>query len=381
LGPSFCSPSVGTYNKLIGQTLPQANTRSENAPNHATTANLPGLKSVVVLIVDESLKTRKLIASILDSFGVGTVLPASNGAHALEIFQQIRRNPDRIGVSGLDLIIADWEMTQIDGAALLRWIRRHPKSPDPYLPFIAMSTEPSKDQVRAARDLGASQFIARPITIEVLCDQLDSLAVNTRNFIKVRGYFGPDRRHHDIPVEVDLRCHDPAGRPGVRHLLAPNRLAAKLGGRFEPEPERLAEAQKKLDTWQREFVTTIQNYLARAESQFAVIEKNHDAEARHRGLANLNRIGHQIQSYGRNFGFPLVITLARSLHQLTCQIKTIDREYLELVRAHLDALQAVLSLGIKKDGGKVGRKLIQELFRANSKFVRSYPDERLAGSG
>ena len=141
--------------------MPQANAQSEIAPNHATTANPPGLKSVAVLIADESLKTRKLIGSILDSFGVGTVLQASNGAHALELFQQIRRHPDRIGVSGLDLVIADWEMTQIDGAALLRWIRRHPKSPDPFLPFIAMSTEPNSDQIRAARDLGASQFIAR----------------------------------------------------------------------------------------------------------------------------------------------------------------------------------------------------------------------------
>ena len=347
----------------------------------ATTANPAGLQSVVVLIVDESLKTRNLIGSILDSFGVGTVLPASSGAHALELFQQIRRHPDRIGVSGLDLVIADWEMTQIDGAALLRWIRRHPKSPDHFLPFIAMSTEPSNDQVRAARDLGASQFIARPITIEVLCDQLLSLTGKTRNFIKTRDYFGPDRRHHDIPVKVDLRCDDSAGRPGVRHLIAPNRLAAKLGGRFVPEPERLAEAQKKLNTWQREFVVTIQKYLARAESQFAVIEKNHDSAARHRVLANLNRISHQIHSYGRNFGFPLVITLARSLHQLTCQIEKIDIEYLELVRAHLDALQAVLNIGLRKDGGKVGRKLIQELFRANRKFVHHSPEQSLAGSG
>jgi CheY-like chemotaxis protein len=299
----------------------------------------------------------------------------------LELFQQIRRHPDRIGVSGIDLVIADWEMTQIDGAALLRWIRRHPKSPDSFLPFIAMSSEPSRDQVRAARDLGASQFIARPITIEVLCDQLVSLTGKTRNFIKTRNYFGPDRRHHDVAVEVDLRCDNPAGRPGVRHLIAPNRLATKLGGRFAPEPERLAEAQKKLDTWKHEFVVTIQDYLARAESNLAVIEKNHDSAARHRELANLNRISHQIQSDGRNFGFPLVNTLARSLHQLTCQIEQIDRDFLELVRAHLDALQAVLSIGLRKDGGKIGRKLIQELFRANRKFVRGDPDEILTGSG
>ena len=131
-------------------------------------ANPPGVERVAVLVVGEHLKTRTLLASILSAFGVGAVLRAFSGANALEMFQQIRRRPEQIGVSGLDLVIADWEMAQIDGAALLRWIRRHPDSPDRFLPFIAMGTSPSDDQVRAARDLGVNQFIAQPFSIETL---------------------------------------------------------------------------------------------------------------------------------------------------------------------------------------------------------------------
>ncbi len=337
-------------------------------------ANPPGVARVAVLVVGECLQTRSLLASILSAFGVGAVLRAFSGANALELFHQMRRRPERLGVSGLDLVIADWDMTQIDGAALLRWIRRHPDSPDRFLPFIAMGTGPSEDQVRAARDLGASQFIARPFSIETLCEHLDSLIRDTRNYVQIRDYFGPDRRYRDVPVEVNLRRDDVADRPGVRHLVAPKRLAAKLGGRFEPDPERLAEARKKLDVWQDEFVVTVENYLVRAESRFTEIESTHDAAARHKGLADLNSISNHLHGHGGSFGFPLVVTVSRSLHQLTGQIHEVDTDYLELVRAHLDTLQAVLNVGLHSDGGKVGRKLVHELQRANRKFARRSAD-------
>ncbi len=344
-------------------------------------ANPHGVERVAVLVVGEHLKTRTLLASILSAFGVGAVLRAFSCANALEMFQQIRRRPEQIGVSGLDLVIADWEMAQIDGAALLRWIRRHPKSPDPFLPFIAMSTEPSRDQVRAARDLGASQFIARPFSIEILREHLDSLTHDTRYYVQTPDYFGPDRRHHDVPVEVNRRSDDVADRPGVRHLAAPQRLAAKLGGRFEPDSEHLGEARKELDAWQGEFVVTVENYLARAASRFTEIESTQDAAARHNGLADLHSISDRLHGYGGSFGFPLVITVSRSLYQLTGQIHEVDSDYLELVRAHLDTLQAVLNVGLHSDGGKVGRKLVHELQRANRKFVQRCTDQRSTGAG
>ncbi len=344
-------------------------------------ANPPGAERVVVLVVGENLKTRSLLASILRAFGVGAVLRAGSGANAVELFHQMRRRPEQIGVSGVDLVIADWEMTQIDGAALLSWIRRHPDSPDRFLPFIAMGTGPSADQVRAARDLGASQFIAWPFSIETLCAHLDSLSNDTRNYVQIRDYFGPDRRHRDVPVALNQRCDDEADRPEVRRFVAPNRLTVKLGGRFAPDPERLDEARKELHVWQDEVVVTVENYLARAESRFTEIESTQDAAARHKGLADLNSISDRLHGYGGSFGFPLVITVSRSLYQLTGRTHEADTDYLELVRAHLDTLQAVLNVGLHSDGGKVGRKLVHELHRANRKFVQRSADRRSAGSG
>ncbi len=344
-------------------------------------AKSSGLERVVVLIVDESLKTRALLGSILSSLGVGTVLRAPKGVDALELIHEMRRRPERVGVSGIDLIISEWDMARVDGAALLRWIRHHRESPNRFLPFIAMSATPSEKRVKAARDLGANQFIARPFTVDILCDHIDSLVRNDRRYVKTGEYFGPDRRFHDLPVEVDRRADSETEPVGVRFILPPRGLAAKVGGRLQVEPEMLAEAENELDTWQEEFIATVRDYLDRLTCEYTTIRGAEDALAGLAALDRLGRIGRQLHGHGQSFGFPLVATVARSLHKLTDQGHAPGDDYLELLGAHLDTIRTVLSAELRSDGGKVGRELVRELYRANRKFLRAPERSRPPGGG
>ncbi len=334
-------------------------------------AKSSGLDRVVVLVVDESLKTRALLGSILSSLGVGTVLQAPNGGNALELIHEMRRHPERVGVSGIDLIISEWDIARVGGAALLRWIRHHRQSPDRFLPFIAMSATPSQERVMAARDLGANLFIARPFTVNNLCDHIDLLVRNDRRYVKTGKYFGPDRRFHDLPVAVDHRAGSETAPFGVRFILPPRGLAAKVGGRLRVEPEMLAEAENDLETWQEEFVTTVREYLARLVFEYAAIRDAKGALARHAAIDRLGRIGRQLHGHGQSFGFPLVTTVAQSLHQLTGQGHAPGDDYLDLLGAHLDTIRAVLSAEVRSDGGKVGRELVHGLHRANQKFLHA----------
>ena len=344
-------------------------------------AKSSGLDRVVILIVDESLKTRALLGSILSSLGVGTVLRAPNGGNALELIQEMRRRPERVGVSGIDLIISEWDMASVDGATLLRWIRHHRESPDRFLPFIVMSATPSEGRVKAARDLGANQFIARPFTVNSLCDHIDSLVRDDRRYVKTGEYFGPDRRFHDLPVEMDRRADSGTEPFGVRFILPPRGLAAKVGGRLQVEPEMLAEAENELETWQEEFVATVRDYLDRLTCEYTTICGAEDAMARLAALDRLGRIGRQLHSHGQSFGFPLVTTVARSLHQLTGQGHAPGDDYLGLLGAHLDTIRAVLSVELRSDGGKVGRELVRGLHRANRKFLRAPEHDRPPSGG
>lgn len=332
-------------------------------------AKSSGLDRVVILVVDESLKTGALLGSILGSLGVGTVLRVPNGGDALELIHEMRRRPERVGVSGIDLIVAEWDTARANGAALLRWIRHHRESPDRFLPFIAMSATPSERRVKAARDLGANQFIARPYTVAGLCEHIDALVRNDRRYVKTGDYFGPDRRFHDLPVAVEQRADGKTEPVAVRFILPPRGLAAKVGGRLQVEPEMLAEAENELETWQDEFVATVRDYLDRLTCEYATIHGAEDALARLAALDRLGRIGGQLQGHGQSFGFPLVTAVALSLHQLTSQGHAPGDDYLKLLGTHLETIRAVLNAELRSDGGKVGRALVHELHRANRKFL------------
>jgi len=140
-----------------------------------------------VLIADDSAFIRSLVRKLLHSFGVGEILEADNGKSALTLIQQAKPH----------LLIADWEMGPIDGLQLVRFLRRSPHSPDPFIPIIVMTGFPSRERVLAARDSGANEFLVKPIAPSALASRLNALLAKPQPFIKGQQYFGPDRRRHD----------------------------------------------------------------------------------------------------------------------------------------------------------------------------------------
>jgi CheY-like chemotaxis protein len=80
---------------------------------------------------------------------------ASNGREALDFVR--RGHP-------LDLVITDIRMPEMDGLALLGHVRRLRKG----LPVIVMTADPTPNNQLRAREEGASGFIAKPFSLEVL---------------------------------------------------------------------------------------------------------------------------------------------------------------------------------------------------------------------
>jgi two-component system chemotaxis response regulator CheY len=77
------------------------------------------------------------------------------------------------------LIIADWNMERMSGYELLKQIRN-----DPHLgrtPVILMAAEPRAEQVLAAKKAGASNYVSKPFTAEVLKAKIESSFVSSNH--------------------------------------------------------------------------------------------------------------------------------------------------------------------------------------------------------
>ncbi len=145
-----------------------------------------------VLVVDDYVHMRKLIATILQAFGVVHIFEADNGERALAVMRDA--NPD--------VLILDWVMEGMSGIDLVRMIRSNPQSPNPFLPVIMLTGHTSLDHVNTARDAGVNEFIAKPVAAKTLMQRLAVVIEQPRPFVRTSVYFGPCRRRRTF---VDYR--------------------------------------------------------------------------------------------------------------------------------------------------------------------------------
>jgi two-component system chemotaxis response regulator CheY len=113
-----------------------------------------------ILVVDDSRTMRKIVRNALEGMGysASSVVEASDGVEAI---QKIREHRLKI-----DIILADWNMPNMDGLALLKQLQsvdelRH-------IPVIMVTGEAQRDRVVEAIKHGARNYIVKPFTPETL---------------------------------------------------------------------------------------------------------------------------------------------------------------------------------------------------------------------
>ncbi len=114
-----------------------------------------------VLVVDDSAMMRKIVIKNLKETGFDLqVVEAADGKEALARFL----------AGGIDLILSDWNMPNMDGLTLIKEVRKH--DPERKVPIIMVTTEGSADRVKDAVMAGANNYLAKPFTPERFKEKL-----------------------------------------------------------------------------------------------------------------------------------------------------------------------------------------------------------------
>jgi CheY-like chemotaxis protein len=331
---------------------------------------MSGLQHTTILIVEDQLQIRSLLASVLRTFGVGNILRASNGAEAIELLRTVARDPSAAGASRVDAILSDWVMHPVDGAMLLRWVRKHKESPNRFMPFVMITAYSDPARVQFARDLGVTEFLSKPFSAQSVAVHLMAALKDRRRFVKKGSFFGPDRRRREAlsPEERrDAEASDEA--KGVTFYDPPQDLRRRLS-KAEIDVESILNVQREMDGWAEDFRDWTDDFIRQIESALGECRKSPTADRR-KPFNRINFLAHEMRGQGGTFGYPLVSQVARSLFDLT--LHNLDRSdaCCDLIGEHVRVLKAVIREDIKGDGGLVGRELLDEMRRANAKFLRS----------
>jgi len=112
--------------------------------------NVEAVEEMKVLVVDDSLTARHHIRRVLNNMGIAKVIEVANGREAIE---QIKQN-------FFDLIVTDYNMPEIDGQQLTRYVRE--KSTQRSVPILMVTSLSDETRLAQVQQSGVSAICDKP---------------------------------------------------------------------------------------------------------------------------------------------------------------------------------------------------------------------------
>ena len=119
--------------------------------------------SMPILVVDDYNTMVRIIRNLLRQLGFQDVDDAADGSAALS-----KMEGKKYG-----LVISDWNMEPMTGIQLLREVRADSKLKN--LPFIMITAESKTENVVAAKQAGANNYIIKPFNAETLKHKIEAV--------------------------------------------------------------------------------------------------------------------------------------------------------------------------------------------------------------
>ncbi len=114
-------------------------------------------------MIEDELALSESIGTLLELHGHSPVV-ALNGAEALALMSD--------PATPIDLILSDINLPDMTGYDLLAFAKKHPKLFK--VPFVFLSAFADEKEVRKGMDLGATDYLTKPLSVKVLMSAIDA---------------------------------------------------------------------------------------------------------------------------------------------------------------------------------------------------------------
>jgi hypothetical protein len=149
-----------------------------------------------------------------------------------------------------------------------------------------------------------------------------------------------------------------------------------LAGKVRAIPGRSADdllkgAGLRIESLTADFTKYLREEIDRLAK--AAIEADSDATKRADVVRTMNTIFNDLRGNGGTYGYPLVTEVGDSACKFIADIGQWGAPQLAILRAHTDAMRAIMAANITGDGGPIGRQLLAGLKAAVDKVKPSAP--------
>lgn len=143
-----------------------------------------------VLWVEDNKHMQQIFWILMSSMGFRKVRFALNGDEALDLMI----------TNKFDLILSDLYTSPVDGIEFTNRVRNSTGSIKSDIPIIIVSGNTEVRNVKAARDAGANEFMAKPVSAQGLHRRIQSVFNKPREFLEAGDFKGPDRRRRGFQI-------------------------------------------------------------------------------------------------------------------------------------------------------------------------------------
>jgi two-component system chemotaxis response regulator CheY len=114
-----------------------------------------------ILLVDDSSTMRRIQKNTLKQIGYEDVIEAEDGAMAVQTLKS---------TAGIQLVLMDWNMPNMDGITALRTIKADDSIKA--VPVIMVTSESEKSRIIEAIQSGAANYVVKPFQPDTLQEKI-----------------------------------------------------------------------------------------------------------------------------------------------------------------------------------------------------------------
>jgi hypothetical protein len=148
----------------------------------------------------------------------------------------------------------------------------------------------------------------------------------------------------------------------------PNRLRERVTGNGPISEEMLARAEAAVESLSGQFGELLASEIAKLGRLYA--EGVAAEPDRQIALAKtIFEVAHDLRGQAGTFNYPLITRIGSSLCRFTENLTECDARCYEVIRVHIEAMDAVLHNGLHGDGGPLGEEIAGGLETAVKKIL------------
>jgi CheY-like chemotaxis protein len=175
-----------------------------------------------VLLLEEPQPGAEILAQVFFGYGVRNPVRCTSPQDAMM----------RLEEETYELIVCDGDLPQGQAYDFVMRLRGSSLEPNRYCPVILLSGHTPSAYVEKARDCGANFVVAKPIRPMVLLERIVWVCGDSRIFVELDTYVGPDRRFQFLGPPPGVEGRRKGDREALGAASTPNLSQDEIDGVF-----------------------------------------------------------------------------------------------------------------------------------------------------